>query len=139
MEINTGKYKDVISNVLIDDRENKRIEYALKQYKDFNPLKSHLDVGDYIFVGYNGVKVVWEFKTGSDFLNSINDENHHLHNQVYDMVTNFDYTFVMVECADLMQQADELYYSTGISMSLPQINGAISELTSLPCRENLNS
>ena len=131
MEINTGKYKDVISNVLIDDRENKRIEYALKQYKDFNPLKSHLDVGDYIFVGNNGRKVVFEYKTGSDFLNSINDENHHLHNQVYDMVTNFDYTFVMVECADLMQQADELYYSTGISMSLPQINGAISEFSTV--------
>lgn len=131
MQINTGKYKDVISNVLIDDRENKRIEYALKQYKDFNPLKSHLDIGDYIFVGYNGVKVVFEYKTGSDFLNSINDGNHHLHNQVYDMITNFDFTFVIVECVDLMQQADELYYSTGISMSLPQINGAISEFSTV--------
>lgn len=130
-KINTGKYKDVISNVLIDDRENKRIEYALQQYKDFNPLKSHLEIGDYVFVGNNGVTVVFEYKRGDDFLNSINDENHHLHNQVYDMVTNFDYTFVMVECEDLMRQADELYYSTGISMSLPQINGAISEFSTV--------
>lgn len=126
-KINVDKYKDVISNVLVDDREGGRVDYALSQYHLFNPVKCHLDIGDYIFISDNGVKVVWEYKTGSDFLNSINSENNHLHNQVYNMITNFDYCFIIVECEDMLHQVDELYYSSGVSISLQQINGAISE------------
>ena len=126
-KINTEKYEDVIQHVLIDDREQSRKEYAMKQYASFNPLICHLEYGDYIFVGYNGVKVVWEYKTGSDFLSSINSENHHLHNQVFEMITKEDYTFIMVECADLIHELDELYYSSGVSMNLQQIDGAIAE------------
>ena len=126
-KINTSKYDEVISKVLIDDREKDRIEYAFQQYSSFNPTKCHLDYGDYIFIGHNGIRVVFEYKTGNDFLNSINSETYHLHNQVYDMITNEDYTFVIVECTDLMHELDVQYYSTGISISLQQINGAISE------------
>ena len=126
-KINTDKYKDVIQHVLIDDREKGRIEYALNQYSSFNPLKCHLEYGDYIFVGYNGIKVVFEYKTGSDFLGSINSENHHLHNQVYEMITKEDYTYIIVECADMIQELDQLYYGAGVSMSLQQIDGAIAE------------
>lgn len=123
--IKTDKYEEIISSVLIDNRENDRIDYALKQYKGFNPLVCQLDVGDYIFVGENGIQVVFEYKTGADFLNSI--DGNHLHNQVYEMITNFDYTFVIIECEDMIHQLDELYYSSGVSMSLQQIDGAISE------------
>ena len=126
-KINTEKYESVIERVLVDNRENARVEYAKKQYSAFNPIVMQLDYGDYIFVGKNGIKVVFEYKTGNDFLNSINSETHHLHNQVYEMTTNEDYTFVVVESTDLMQELDELYYSAGISMSLQQINGAIAE------------
>lgn len=130
-KINTSKYEDVISKVLIDDREKDRIEYAFKQYSSFNPTKCHLDYGDYIFIGENGIKVIFEYKTGNDFLNSINNETHHLHNQVYDMITNEDYTFVIVECTDLMHEVDVHYFNTGISISLQQINGAISEYSTV--------
>lgn len=126
-QINCKNYVETISSVLIDDRENKRIDYAMEQYAPLNPLKCHLDIGDYIFVGNNGIKVVWEYKTGSDFLNSINSETNHLHNQVYEMTRKFDYTFVIVQSMDLIQEIDELYYSSGVSMSLPQIDGAIAE------------
>ena len=125
--INTSKYEHIIHTVLIDNREKERVEYALKQYSSFNPHIKQLDYGDYIFIGINGIRVVFEYKTGNDFLNSITDENHHLHNQVYEMITNENYTFIIVECADLLQEIDELYYSTGVSVSLPQINGAVSE------------
>lgn len=125
--INTKNYENIISSVLVDDRENDRVDYALSQYQSLNPKKCHLNVGDYIFIGENGVKVCIEYKTGSDWLNSINSENHHLHNQVYDMTRAYDYTFVVVECEDLMRELDDLYYSSGVSMSLPQINGAIAE------------
>ena len=126
-KINTSNYEDLISSVLIDDRELKRIDYAMEQYAPFNPLKCHLVDGDYIFVGDNGVQVCIEYKTGPDFLNSINSETHHLHNQVYNMTRDFEYTFVMVQCADIMQELDDLYYSSGVSMNLQQINGAIAE------------
>lgn len=132
-KITTDKYREWISKVYIDNRENERKDYAMEQYAPFNPSILQLDIGDYIFESKslnrtgNHDMVVFEYKTGSDFLNSINDENHHLSNQVYHMVTNFDYTFIIVECADLMQELDNLYYSSGVSMSLPQINGAIAE------------
>lgn len=126
-QINCKNYIGTITSVLVDDRENKRIDYALEQYAPLNPLKCHLDIGDYVFVGNNGIKVVWEYKTGSDFLNSINSETNHLHNQVYEMTREFDYTFVIVQSMDLVQEVDELYYSSGVSMSLPQINGAIAD------------
>ena len=126
MKLNTKKYNEIISNVLIDDREGKRVEIGLGAYAPFNPLKCHLEYGDYIFIGYNGVKVVWEFKTGQDFIKSIT-ENEHLHNQVYEMVTNEKYTFIIVQSTDLLQELEELYYSTGISINMQQINGAVAE------------
>lgn len=126
-KITTKKYEPYISKVYIDTRENDRKDFAMEQYAPFNPSIEQLDIGDYIFQSNNDKYVVFEYKTGSDFLNSISDENHHLSNQVYHMVTNFDYTFVIVQTEDLMGDMDELYYSTGISMSLPQVNGAIAE------------
>lgn len=130
-KIQTDKYKDLIQSVFIDNRENKRVEYSLSQFSDFNPMVKQLDVGDYVFKGKNGVEVVFEYKTGNDFINSITDENHHLHNQVYEMITNYDYTFILIQCEDLRAVIDELYYTTGVSVSLQQINGAISEFSTV--------
>lgn len=130
-KINTEKYEDIINQVIIDNREGKRVEFAKKQYSAFNPIVEQLLYGDYIFIGNNGIKVVFEYKTGSDFLGSINSETHHLHNQVYEMSTNEDFCFVIIESPDLMQELDELYYSTGISMSLQQIDGAITEFNTV--------
>lgn len=126
-KINVDKYKDVISSVEIDDREVDRKDYAMEQYAPLNPTIKHLEIGDYIFKGYNGIEVCIEYKEAQDFLNSINSETNHLHNQVYEMITNYDYTFVMIQCEDMIHELDELYYVSGVSMSLPQINGAITE------------
>lgn len=130
-KITTDKYAPLIQSVLIDDRETKRVDYALNQYKELNPKINHLDVGDYIFKGNNNIDVVFEYKTGNDFLSSITGEDHHLHNQVYNMVQDFEYTFVIVQVEDLMSLIDEHYYITGQSISLPQVNGAISEYSTV--------
>lgn len=124
-KITTQKYEDYIYKVYVDDRENERVEYAEKQYSAFNPMKCHLDIGDYIFQSYDKEYVVFEYKTAHDFLSSIG--SNHLSNQVYHMVTNFDYSFVIVQAEDLQRTIDELYHSTGVSMSLSQVNGAIAE------------
>lgn len=125
-QITTKNYEHLISQVFVDDRENKRVDYVMEQYAPFNPSKKHLDIGDYIFIGSNGVKVVVEYKTGSDFLNSITSEDNHLHNQTWEMITNFNYSFIIVETMDLKRELDSLYYATGRDISLSQINGAIT-------------
>ena len=123
-KINTKNYEDTIERVLIDTREQGREQYAMEQYAPFNPSITQLDYGDYIFIGHNGIRAIFEYKTGADFLSSI--QNNHLHNQVYEMTQNEPYCFVIIESTDMMHELDELYFSTNISMSLPQINGKIA-------------
>ena len=130
-KINTKNYEGIITKVLIDDREQGRKDYAMGQYAPFNPEITHLDIGDYIFIGEDGTKVVCEYKTGNDFLSSITSEDHHLHNQTWEMITNFNYTFIVVESMSLKQELDSLYYSTGRDISLQQIDGAITELNTV--------
>ena len=130
-KINTKNYEDIIAAVKIDDREHDRKEYALSQYANLNPVVEHLDVGDYVFVGFNGVEVVFEYKENEDLISSITGENHHLHNQIYDMIINFDYTFLMVQCVDLIKLLDEWYYKSGQDVSISQVNGAIAEYSTV--------
>ena len=125
-KITTKNYEHLISQVFVDDRENDRVEYAMNQYAPFNPRKEHLDIGDYIFIGEDGTKVIFEYKTGNDFLSSITAENNHLHNQTWEMVTNFKYSFIIIESMNLKQELDSLYYATGRDISLKQIDGAIT-------------
>jgi len=124
-KITTKNYEHLIKQVFIDDREHKRVKYAMEQYAPFNPSKKHLDIGDYIFIGENNTKVIFEYKTGNDFINSITEGNH-LHNQTWEMVTNYSYTFIVVETPSLKRELDSLYYATGKDVSLAQINGAIT-------------
>lgn len=131
MKLNTKKYEQIITQVLVDDRENERVDYALSMYSPFNPIKKHLDVGDYIFKGHNGVEVVFEYKEEDDFITSITGENNHLHNQTYEMITNFDYTFIMVQCEDLRKLLNDRYYKTGQDISFQQVNGATSEFNTV--------
>ena len=128
-KINTTKYEKIIEKVEIDDRENDRIDYAMEQYAPFNPIKKHLQEGDYIFTGYNGTKVCFEYKTADDFLTSINHQDNHLHNQVFHMIHEYDYNFVVIQAKDLMKTNTDRFYKSGVNVSLQEINGAISELS----------
>ena len=127
MRVNVSAYEKDIERVLIDDREQDRVEYAFDAYSTINPVRCHLDVGDYIFESPDGKRVAFEFKTAQDFLSSINGESHHLHNQVYELMTNFDHRFVIIQCEDMRKELNNLYYSTGIDMSFAQLNGAIAD------------
>jgi ERCC4-type nuclease len=129
--INTKNYEDVIAAVLIDAREVDRKDFALSQYAKLNPSVVQLDVGDYVFRGFNGVEVVFEYKKDGDFLSSIIGENHHLHNQTYDMITHFDYTFIIVQCVNLIELINKRYYETGQDISISQVNGAIAEFSTV--------
>lgn len=128
-KINTQNYEDTIKQVLIDDRETARADYAMQQYKTLNPKVEHLKVGDYIFKGKDK-SVCFEYKTGTDFLSSTIDSNH-LHNQVWHMTQEYDYTCVMVTTYNLERQVQELYYTRGINVNLSRINGIIAELNTV--------
>lgn len=130
-KIKTKKYEKIIESVVIDNREKDRIEFAKEQYAPFNPIVRQLQYGDYIFKGHNGVRVCFEFKTGSDFLTSISHDSNHLHNQVYGMIHNHDYCFVIVQVEDLQKLITKRYYQTGLTMSVQEINGVISDLNTV--------
>lgn len=128
-KINTKSYESIIESVVIDNREKTRREYAMKVYSPFSPTIEQLDIGDYVFKGYDGTEVVFEYKTSEDFLSSITGEDWHLHNQYYSMVTNYDYSFIIVEAEDLRQTLQSRYYTTGQDISLSQVNGSIADFT----------
>lgn len=130
-KINTKKYEKVIKTCLIDDRETERIPFVKEQYAPFNPIIDRLDVGDYIFIGHNGVKVAVEYKTINDFLTSIDRSENHLHNQVYRMIQEYDYCFVMIEAEDINKACTKRFYQTGLNVSIQEINGAISDLNTV--------
>lgn len=130
-KIKTKKYENIIESVVIDNRELDRRDYAMEQYAPFNPIIRQLDYGDYIFKGHNGVRVCVEYKTGADFLTSINRDTNHLHNQVHGMIHNHDYCFVMVEVEDLNKLINKRFYQTGLRMSVQEINGVISDLNTV--------
>lgn len=131
VKINTRKYDKIIREVLIDDRENDRKKFAMEQYAPFKPQITHLLIGDYLFTGHDGTTICIEYKTGEDFLTSIDNSENHLHNQVYRMIHEFDYHFIMVECEDLNKLCTKRYYQTGLNTSVQQINGAVSELNTV--------
>lgn len=130
-KINTKKYEKLISQVIIDDREKDRIDYAMKQYEPFNPIVRHLNYGDYIFKGHNGVRVCFELKEEGDFLSSIGQGNNHLHNQMYGMIQNHDYCFVMVIMKDLEKSITKRFYQTGLSLSVQEVNGVVGDLNTV--------
>ena len=130
MKINTQNYEGIIIDVAIDARESDRKDYAMEQYAPFNPHIEHLDVGDYIFKGENGIEVVVEYKQDSDFISSVVGSEH-LHNQTYDMVTNYEYSFIMIQCNDLRAELNNHYYKTGQDISFSQLNGAIAQFNTV--------
>ena len=130
-KIKTNKYEKIIEQIIVDNRELDRKDFAMEQYAPFNPIIRKLDYGDYIFKGYDGTRVCIEYKTGSDFLTSINRDNNHLHNQVYGMIHNHDYCFVMVEVEDLNKLVEKRFYQTGLRMSVQEINGVVSDLNTV--------
>lgn len=131
VKINTKPYQNTIKKVIIDDRETNRKDYALTQYKSFKPTIQHLPIGDYLFIGHDNTTVCIEYKTGNDFLTSINTIENHLHNQVHRMIQEYDYHFVLVECEDLDKLCTKRFYQTGLSMSVQEINGVVSELNTV--------
>ena len=79
--------------VQISDKEQSRIQSASNYYKSqgLEVTVENLEVGDYIF----NEKVVFEFKTIPDFVNSIQDGR--VFNEAINQAENFDYHYVIIQ------------------------------------------
>lgn len=113
-------------DVRIDFHEKKRVNKAREYYEDecgFNVSVERLDTGDFVFDD----KVVFEYKTISDFFNSIRD------GRVFDEALRqkevYPYHFVIIEGTDKVRQ-NELYklYKLGVRFNMKQYYGAVARL-----------
>lgn len=117
--------KDKIIKLLCDNREKKsRLKYVTQNYEKYKPTIQTLKYGDYHYLTEKGKRVVWEYKTGKDFINSI--DNSHLHNQVYEMCTHYDYTFIIIVVSDWDYMIQSYYINTGLTITKEKIFGAIA-------------
>ena len=78
-------------NILIDSREQHRIEYAKKTYKQHDIETKYLETADYIF----NQEVAFEYKTLPDFINSV--QSGRVFEQAIRLNQEFKYPFVMIQ------------------------------------------
>ena len=120
----------LIIEIIIDNREQKRIKTANKYYSSKNhtvQVKQN-PIGDYIFTNNNNQTCVFEYKTCNDFIHSVLDKR--VFNQALRQSENFDYHFVIIECTEKLRKklSKNLYYSRGVNFSKAQFYGAIARL-----------
>ena len=114
--------------VTIDSRETDRIRPAMFYFSINNSISvEELATGDFIFEE-DGKKAVFEYKTMSDFINSVTEGR--VFNQAIDQQREFANHFVIIEGSDEERQklCDEKYYATGVSFTKAQFYGAIARL-----------
>ncbi len=111
---------------MVDSREQKRINRAKEYFTDNKELKTdytviqkELDTGDYVFDG----KVVFEYKTQSDFISSITDGR--VFNEAIRQSETYPYHFVIIQGTN-RDRKTALEYAG--SFTIEQYYGAIARL-----------
>jgi ERCC4-type nuclease len=132
-----------IDNIIIDSHEKSRGNRAYNYYFDnYNyPVKvKPLDYGDYLYTTTDGKKVVFEYKTCTDFIHSM--ENKTLFNELSNQSIHYEYSYLII-CGDWSDTYEELYmtvphyrykYQTmrALKSRLPrQVNGAMRRVYSI--------
>lgn len=114
--------------VIIDSREHDRINAGMFFYAQNNTVSvEELKTGDYLFID-NEKQVVFEYKTMSDFINSVNEGR--VFNQAIKQRNQFNNHFIMIEGTDddRKKLSNEKYHITGMSFTKAQFYGAIARL-----------
>lgn len=111
---------------MVDSREQKRINQAKEYFTDNKELKTdytviqkELPTGDYVFDG----KVVFEYKTQSDFISSITDGR--VFNEAIKQSETYPYHFVIIQGTN-RDRKKALEYAG--SFTIEQYYGAIARL-----------
>lgn len=131
-----------ITTLYCDTREDDRRLNRVTEYnKEYNPQIRQLKYGDYHYITNKKRRVVWEYKTGSDFISSIQDN--HLHNQVYQMKKHYDLTFLIIQVSDWEYLLQSHRRITGNTITLKRIAGEIAwfncHTTVIQCRNLTNA
>ena len=118
---------DKIIKLYCDDREDKkRLAHVERTYPELKPMTLRMDMGDYIYQSENGESVVFEYKTGNDFISSVLDNR--IFNQVYELSTHYKYHYVVIAVSDWEYLLNSLKYQAGVHYTLDQVYGAISRV-----------
>lgn len=94
-------------NIKIDSREKEeRIKNAIKFFhsEGYHSDVQLLDFGDYLFDD----KVLFEFKTYQDFMNSINDSS--VFQEVINQAENYEHNFIIIIVGDEYEELKKRYY-----------------------------
>lgn len=122
----------VTYDLIIDNREQNRIEKAKEFFKGYEECKSvnveQLPSSDYLFRGDNGVTVGFEYKTAKDFLSSIQD--HRVFNECIAMREDYDYCFLVIE-HNLKYAFREFHFKAKIDFSTKQVKGAYRRIRTI--------
>lgn len=107
-------------DVIIDSREQKRIQIAKEYYESqgLNVSIEELSTGDYLFDN----EVVMEFKTFSDFISSITDGR--LFNETISQIENYDMHFLVLHGTNRDYQQALLHTEIGEK----HVTGALARL-----------
>ena len=111
-------------NLVVDSREQNRIEPAKEFFtgKGYDVEVRQLAVGDYLFDD----RVVFEFKTQSDFINSILDNR--VFNEAVDQQLEYPYHFVVIQGTNRDRKRAIEEVNTYQRFTLDQYYGAIARL-----------
>ena len=116
--------------IAIDSKEKTRIRQALFFFGQNHEVSvEDMQFGDYVFTNEsNGEQCAFEYKTCSDFINSVNENK--VFNQAINQVENFKYHFVVIEYTEDLRRrlCEELWYHNKISFTKSQFYGAIAKL-----------
>jgi ERCC4-type nuclease len=119
-----------IKKVIVDFREQKRINNAKTFFDDYDVSVKQLEYGDFLFIDdSNSVRVLFEYKTAKDFLASIN--NKHIFNQTIRACQEYQYQFIIVQVHDMKSVMDTYFFESGVDMSMEQVNGAVASLNTI--------
>lgn len=119
-----------IKNVIVDYREGGRVSSAKSFFEDYNVITTTLQHGDFLFQNdADNVEVLFEYKTGNDFLTSIN--NKHIFNQTIRACQNYKYQFIIVQVHDMKSLIDRFFFQSGVDMCTEQVNGAVASLNTI--------
>ena len=98
-----------ITDIIVDVRERERSVRGTEYYRN-NGLKvctRMLPYGDYLFNN----KVVWEYKTVTDFINSIFDDS--VFNEVFNQSNSYEHSFLII-VGDIDKELLKPYYNNPV-------------------------
>lgn len=98
-----------IDKIIIDSNEKLRSHRAYNYYiKNYDVSIKPLKYGDYLFKTNDDKKIVFEFKTCEDFINSM--ENKSIFQELSNQAINYKYSYLII-CGDFNETFDYLYFN----------------------------